>query len=207
MKKIIAASLTVFFCTVSSGEDLGESNCQDEETKLNYWHGSCENNKREGMWFEFYADGGIARSVNYKEGVLNGVSTMFYKSGRVGKEVTFVAGKLNGAFFIYPNRDYPNLPKKKLPESVYMNFVQDVLEGGMFQFSADENFFFGCSWRFGVNFCESGVIFANSKEKKLHPALSLPNEDINEEDATMLGIPYWLLVNGFSSQAGVIPVF
>lgn len=63
--------------------------------KAKYYIGNYKDGVRNGIWRK-YENGKIISMVEYKNGIIDGTSTVFNNKGRLVKKMKFVNGKLNG---------------------------------------------------------------------------------------------------------------
>lgn len=63
----------------------------------------CEyrNNQRNGMYIEYFEDGGVYQTIEYREGKKNGVMKEFFSSGQVKLEIPFRDDKRHGTMVEY----------------------------------------------------------------------------------------------------------
>ena len=87
---------------------LGESKpntCYKPDQKVE--EGDYKDNKKNGLWTEYFCNGKTKNNIEFKAGKPNGKAIMFYQNGTVSEIGTFVLNKWVGQYFLYFDNGRP----------------------------------------------------------------------------------------------------
>lgn len=86
--------------TYSYGKKHGECESYFADSKLQFkWN--CENDKREGKWYQYREDGTLSREKVYKNDLIEGEEIVYYVSGAKNFVNQYVGGKKHGEWLQY----------------------------------------------------------------------------------------------------------
>lgn len=63
--------------------------------------GKYINNKKEGIWTQYYNNGSVKNEITYKNNVAHGYARFFYKNGKLSEEGTWINNKWDGKYKYY----------------------------------------------------------------------------------------------------------
>ena len=124
MKKLLLITLLIGFAcgqqeqtndAILSGSPELKEEIEHYENGIVKTQGNMLNGKREGLWISNFQDGKRWSESVYKNGLLNGVTTVFYPSGVMFYKGKFRENKRIGEWVFYAEdgkidykKDYPN---------------------------------------------------------------------------------------------------
>lgn len=117
--------------------------------------GNFINNKREGLWKEYYSTGKLKSEITYQENRKNGHARTYYKSGALQEEGNWLIGKWDGSYKYYYESGQLSYDWK---------FVNGKREGPQKYYYENGKINYDGNWKNGN---ENGILKEYSKEGQL----------------------------------------